>query len=91
MNAPRSGPIGPAGTGPGTLIDITPESAGWSNVAFAVVAISRRIWASRAASNGSGAGTASRRAAMASATAAKTGPGSGFSSITSRHQLSPSS
>ena len=31
----RSGPIRPAG-GPGTLLDITPESAGWSNVAFAI-------------------------------------------------------
>ena len=33
--APRSGPIRPAG-GPGTLLDVTPDSAGWSNVAFAV-------------------------------------------------------
>ena len=33
--ARRSGPIRPAG-GPGTLLDITPESAGWSNVSFAV-------------------------------------------------------
>jgi 5-deoxy-glucuronate isomerase len=32
--APRSGPIRPV-AGPGTLLDITPESAGWSNVAFA--------------------------------------------------------
>jgi 5-deoxy-glucuronate isomerase len=32
--APRSGPIRPV-PGPGTLLDITPESAGWSNVAFA--------------------------------------------------------
>ena len=31
----RSGPIRPV-TGPGTLLDITPESAGWSNVAFAI-------------------------------------------------------
>ena len=31
----RSGPIRPA-DGPGTLLDITPESAGWSNVAFAI-------------------------------------------------------
>lgn len=33
--APRSGPIRPV-AGPGTLLDITPESAGWSNVAFAI-------------------------------------------------------
>jgi 5-deoxy-glucuronate isomerase len=33
--ASRSGPIRPV-DGPGTLLDITPESAGWSNVAFAV-------------------------------------------------------
>jgi 5-deoxy-glucuronate isomerase len=32
---PRSGPIRPTG-GPGTLLDVTPESAGWSNVAFAI-------------------------------------------------------
>lgn len=31
----RSGPIRPT-AGPGTLLDITPGSAGWSNVAFAV-------------------------------------------------------
>ena len=31
----RSGPIRP-GSGPGTLLDITPESAGWSNVSFAI-------------------------------------------------------
>lgn len=34
-STPRSGPISPD-AGPGTLIDITPESAGWSNVAFAI-------------------------------------------------------
>lgn len=33
--SPRSGPIRPS-PGPGTLLDITPESAGWQNVAFAV-------------------------------------------------------
>lgn len=32
----RSGPIRPS-SGPGQILDITPESAGWSNVAFAVV------------------------------------------------------
>ena len=31
----RSGPVRPT-AGPGTLLDITPESAGWSNVAFAI-------------------------------------------------------
>ena len=31
----RSGPIRPT-DGPGTILDITPESAGWSNVAFAI-------------------------------------------------------
>ncbi len=33
---PASGPI-PSGDGPGTRLDITPESAGWQNVAFAIV------------------------------------------------------
>ncbi len=33
---PASGPI-PSGDGPGILLDITPESAGWENVAFAIV------------------------------------------------------
>lgn len=33
---PRSGPITPA-AGPGTLLDVTPASAGWTNLAFAVV------------------------------------------------------
>ena len=37
--APRSGPIRPQGEGPGILLDITPESAGWSNVAFAVAVV----------------------------------------------------
>ena len=37
--APRSGPIRPQGDGPGILLDITPESAGWSNVAFAVAVV----------------------------------------------------
>ena len=32
----RSGPVRPV-TGPGTLIDVTPDSAGWTNLAFAVV------------------------------------------------------
>jgi len=31
----RSGPIRPA-AGPGTLLDVTPASAGWQNVAFAI-------------------------------------------------------
>ncbi|MDJ0770189.1 MAG: 5-deoxy-glucuronate isomerase [Ilumatobacter sp.] len=35
-NAARTEPIRPAG-GPGTVIDVTPESAGWANLAFAVV------------------------------------------------------
>lgn len=34
----RSGPIRPR-RGPGTLLDVTPASAGWSNLAFAVVEI----------------------------------------------------
>ncbi|NNE13301.1 MAG: 5-deoxy-glucuronate isomerase, partial [Ilumatobacter sp.] len=34
----RSGPIRPS-DGPGTRLDITPESAGWSNVAFAIVEV----------------------------------------------------
>ena len=36
MSTERSGPIAP-GQGPGTLIEVTPESAGWDNVAFAVI------------------------------------------------------
>lgn len=35
----RSGPVRPSGTGPGPIIEVTPASAGWSNVAFAVVAV----------------------------------------------------
>ena len=35
----RSGPIRPSDGDTGVLLDITPESAGWSNVAFAVVAL----------------------------------------------------
>ncbi|MCY3632741.1 MAG: 5-deoxy-glucuronate isomerase [bacterium] len=34
--APASGPIRPQ-PGPGLILDITPESAGWNNVAFSVV------------------------------------------------------
>ena len=34
--APKSGPIRPQ-PGPGRILDITPESAGWDNVAFSVV------------------------------------------------------
>ncbi len=36
MSTNRSGPIRP-GDGPGTLVDVTPASAGWTNLAFAVV------------------------------------------------------
>jgi 5-deoxy-glucuronate isomerase len=35
MTTSRSGPIRPTG-GHGTLLEVTPESAGWSNVAFAI-------------------------------------------------------
>lgn len=35
MNAPRSGPIRPA-DGPGRLLDVTPASAGWTHLAFAI-------------------------------------------------------
>ena len=37
--ASRSGPVRPSADAVGTLIDITPESAGWSNVAFALVSL----------------------------------------------------
>ncbi len=36
MTTNRSGPIAPS-AGPGVLLDVTPESAGWSNLAFRVV------------------------------------------------------
>ncbi len=38
-NTSRSGPIRPSDAASGVLLDITPESAGWSNVAFSVVAL----------------------------------------------------
>lgn len=40
---PRSGPIRPSDATSGVLLDITPESAGWSNVAFAVHALSGEV------------------------------------------------
>lgn len=38
MNTERSGPFRPT-TGPGSLLEVTPESAGWSNVGFRVVEV----------------------------------------------------